>query len=81
TEFEVRFFVEGSGLFYLHTNGRVYAVICEQGDLISVPDSTTHWFDMGPRPHFTAIRFFTNPEGWVANFTGSDIASRFPRFE
>lgn len=81
TEFEVRFFVEGSGLFYLHTNGRVYAVICEQGDLISVPDGTTHWFDMGPRPHFTAIRLFTNPEGWVANFTGSDIASRFPRFE
>jgi 1,2-dihydroxy-3-keto-5-methylthiopentene dioxygenase len=56
-------------------------VICEQGDLISVPDGTTHWFDMGPRPHFTAIRLFTNPEGWVANFTGSDIASRFPRFE
>jgi 1,2-dihydroxy-3-keto-5-methylthiopentene dioxygenase len=81
TEFEVRFFVEGSGLFYLHTTGRVYAVICEQGDLISVPDGTTHWFDMGPRPHFTAIRLFTNPEGWVANFTGSDIASRFPRFE
>lgn len=81
TEFEVRFFVEGSGLFYLHTNDRVYAVICEQGDLISVPAGTTHWFDMGPRPNFTAIRLFTNPDGWVANFTGSDIASRFPRYE
>lgn len=81
SEFEVRFFVEGKGLFYLHVKNRVYSVLCEQGDLISVPDGTTHWFDMGPRPHFTAIRLFTNPEGWVANFTGSDIASRFPRFE
>jgi 1,2-dihydroxy-3-keto-5-methylthiopentene dioxygenase len=28
-----------------------------------------------------AIRLFNNPEGWVANFTGEDIAGRFPRLE
>jgi 1,2-dihydroxy-3-keto-5-methylthiopentene dioxygenase len=33
---------------------------------------------MGPRPRFTAIRLFTTPAGWVATFTGSDIAARFP---
>jgi 1,2-dihydroxy-3-keto-5-methylthiopentene dioxygenase len=79
SEFEVRFFVEGQGLFYLHAPGRVYAVTCTQGDLISVPAGTPHWFDMGPSPSFTAIRLFTNPEGWVAHFTGSPIASRYPR--
>jgi 1,2-dihydroxy-3-keto-5-methylthiopentene dioxygenase len=36
---------------------------------------------MGPRPHFLAIRIFSNPEGWVANFTGSPIAEQFPRYE
>jgi 1,2-dihydroxy-3-keto-5-methylthiopentene dioxygenase len=36
---------------------------------------------MGPAPRFTALRLFNNPEGWVANFTGSDIADRHPRFE
>ena len=36
---------------------------------------------MCARPHFQAIRFFTNPEGWVASFTGSAIAQRYPRFE
>jgi len=36
---------------------------------------------MGPNPNFTAIRLFNNPEGWVANFTGSDIAQRFNRLE
>lgn len=81
SDFEVRFFVEGRGLFYLHVGDRVYSMLCEQNDLISVPDGTTHWFDMGARPHFTAIRLFTSPEGWVANFTGSDIAARFPRFD
>jgi 1,2-dihydroxy-3-keto-5-methylthiopentene dioxygenase len=80
SEDEVRFFVDGQGLFYIHKDEQVYATLCEKGDLISVPNNTTHWFDMGPEPRFTAIRLFTNPEGWVANFTGSDIASRFPRF-
>jgi 1,2-dihydroxy-3-keto-5-methylthiopentene dioxygenase len=26
-----------------------------------------------------AIRLFTNKEGWVARFTGTDLADRFPR--
>ena len=81
SEDEVRFFVAGSGLFTLHIGERVLEVLCEAGDLISVPDGTRHWFDMGPAPHFIAIRLFGNPDGWVASFTGDDIAQRFPRYE
>ena len=81
SEDEVRFFVAGSGLFTLHIGERIYEVLCTAGDLIGVPDGTPHWFDMGPKPSFVAIRMFTNKEGWVANFTGSDIARGFPRFE
>lgn len=81
SEDEVRFFVAGSGVFTLHVNDKVYEVLCEAGDLIGVPDGTRHWFDMGPAPYFVAIRLFTNTEGWVANFTGTDIAGRFPRYE
>jgi 1,2-dihydroxy-3-keto-5-methylthiopentene dioxygenase len=80
-EDEVRFFVAGSGLFTLHVDGKVHEVLCEAGDLIAVPDRMTHWFDMGPEPSFVAIRFFTEPEGWVGHFTGTDIARRFPRYE
>jgi 1,2-dihydroxy-3-keto-5-methylthiopentene dioxygenase len=80
-DFEVRFFIDGSGLFYLHVGDKVYAAFCEKGDLISVPAGTTHWFDMGENPNFKVIRLFTTPEGWVANFTGSDIAQRFPTFD
>lgn len=78
-EDEVRFFVEGSGLFCLHLNGQVWQVLCEKNDLISVPAGTPHWFDMGAAPHFTAIRIFDNPEGWIAKFTGDAIADRYPR--
>ena len=78
-EDEVRFFVDGAGLFTLHVGDRVYEVLCERGDLVSVPAGTRHWFDMGPDPSFVAVRLFTNPAGWVAEFTGDDIAARFPR--
>ena len=81
SEDEVRFFVRGHGLFYLHVDGRVYSMLCEKDDLISVPANTKHWFDMGPNPTFTAIRLFNNPDGWVANFTGDDIAGGFPLLE
>lgn len=81
SEDEVRFFVSGQGLFSLHLDDRVLEVVCEAGDLIGVPAGTPHWFDMGPAPRFTAIRLFNNPEGWVAQFTGSTIASRFTRLD
>ena len=78
-EDEVRFFVEGRGLFCLHIGEEVLQVRCEADDWISVPAGTKHWFDMGAEPCFCAIRFFDNPEGWVAQFSGDPIADRFPR--
>lgn len=78
SEDEVRFFVEGKGLFTLHVKDHVLVTLCEKDDLISVPAGTPHWFDMSDQPQFCAIRFFNNPEGWVANYTDSDIAKQFP---
>ncbi len=77
-DFEIRFFVDGAGIFYLHLGDKVYIVLCEKGDLLSVPADTKHWFDMGRDPNFKCIRLFTTEDGWVGNFTGSDIATRFP---
>jgi 1,2-dihydroxy-3-keto-5-methylthiopentene dioxygenase len=78
---EDRYFARGAGVFYLHVGGRVYGVLCEAGDLLSVPANTTHWFDMGTRPDYVSIRFFHDDDGWVGNFTGSDIAQSFPTFD
>jgi 1,2-dihydroxy-3-keto-5-methylthiopentene dioxygenase len=78
---EDRFFARGSGVFYLHANEKVHAVLCEAGDVISVPANTTHWFDMGTRPDYVSVRFFHDDDGWVGNFTGSDIAASFATFD
>ncbi|MEB3322561.1 MAG: acireductone dioxygenase [Synechococcaceae cyanobacterium] len=80
-EDEVRFFEEGRGLFCLHLGDEVLQLLCERDDWIAVPAGTRHWFDMGPRPSFCALRFFNNPAGWVAEFTGDPIAERFPGLE
>ncbi|TAJ47956.1 MAG: cupin [Herbiconiux sp.] len=78
---EDRFFARGSGVFYLHVNGKVHAVFCEAGDLLSVPKDTTHWFDMGTSPDYVSVRFFHDDDGWVGNFTGSDVSSRFATYD
>ena len=81
SEDEVRFFVEGRGLFCLHIGEEVLHLICERNDWIAVPAGTRHWFDMGPEPRFCALRFFDDPAGWVADFTGDPIADRYPRLD
>jgi 1,2-dihydroxy-3-keto-5-methylthiopentene dioxygenase len=78
TEDEVRFFHEGAGNFVLHMQGRVYDAHCTQGDLISVPAHTQHWFDSGDAPNFTVLRVFTDTSGWTPHYTGTDMAERFP---
>ena len=74
---EVRFFVEGSGIFYMHAEGKVVELQNVRGDLIRVPAGAPHWFDSGETPFFTAIRMFTRPDGWVGAFTGDPITTRF----
>jgi 1,2-dihydroxy-3-keto-5-methylthiopentene dioxygenase len=77
SEDEIRFFVRGKGLFTMHINNKVYEAVCEKDDLISVPAGTPHWFDMGDSPAFTCIRLFDSPDGWIADYTGSEIAKNF----
>ncbi len=79
-EDEVRFFVEGTGAFYLHVGDEIYQVIGEVNDLLSVPRGTKHWFDGGPDGFFTVIRLFSDKNGWVAHFTGDPIAESVPTF-
>jgi 1,2-dihydroxy-3-keto-5-methylthiopentene dioxygenase len=76
TEDEVRFFVDGQGYFWFNLeNGEpVFNVLCQVGDLISVPQGTAHWFDAGKEnPHVKAIRMFIDTSGWVPHYTESNV--------
>jgi 1,2-dihydroxy-3-keto-5-methylthiopentene dioxygenase len=82
SEDEIRFFVDGQGLFWFHLeNGEIFNVLCEKGDLISVPEGTKHWFDAGEKnPFVKAIRIFIDMSGWVPHYTGSEIEQRYNNF-
>jgi 1,2-dihydroxy-3-keto-5-methylthiopentene dioxygenase len=56
-------------------------VVCESGDLMTVPAGTRHWFDMGSEPDFAAIRFFEQEDGWIGHFTGDAIGASFPTLD
>lgn len=77
SEDEVRFFVYGRGLFWFNVNGEVFSMLCEEGDLLSVPALSKHWFDMGDAPQLKVIRMFTDPQGWVANYTESSVDANY----
>lgn len=78
---EARFFVAGQGLFSLHIADHVYEILCERGDLLVIPANTWHWFDMGERPSYVTLRMLGQADGWQAEYSGDEIASRFNRLE
>lgn len=79
SEDEIRFFVDGKGLFWFNLETEpVFNLLCEKGDLISVPAGTKHWFDAGPvRPFVKAIRIFIDMSGWVPDYTASKLEEKF----
>ena len=77
-EDEVRFIVEGRGLFHIHpAHGPVFAIEVEAGDLIRVPRGTHHWFDLCADRRIRAIRLFQDPSGWTPHYTQSGVDRGF----
>jgi 1,2-dihydroxy-3-keto-5-methylthiopentene dioxygenase len=77
-EDEVRFIVEGRGLFHIHPReGQVFAIEVEAGDLIRVPRGTHHWFDLCVDRRIRAIRLFQDTSGWTPHYTASGVDRNF----
>jgi 1,2-dihydroxy-3-keto-5-methylthiopentene dioxygenase len=77
-EDEVRFIVEGRGVFHIHpAQGPVFAIEVEAGDLIRVPRGTHHWFDLCADRRIRAIRLFQDPSGWTPHYTSSGVDRGF----
>lgn len=83
SEDEIRFFVDGQGIFWFNLETEpVFNLLCERGDLISVPAGTKHWFDAGAsRPFVKAIRIFIDMSGWVPHYTESKVDQQFSGFK
>jgi 1,2-dihydroxy-3-keto-5-methylthiopentene dioxygenase len=77
-EDEVRFIIEGRGLFHIHPReGPVFAIEVGAGDLIRVPRGTWHWFDLCSDRRIRAIRLFQDVSGWTPQYTDSGVDRGF----
>lgn len=78
SEAEVRFTVEGRGVFHLHPdNGPVFAVTVESGDMINVPCGMKHWFNLCDDRKIRCIRFFEDPAGWTPHYVDAAVHEKY----
>lgn len=75
-EDEVRFIVDGAGIFTLTRGDETFSVTVEAGDLISVPAGTEHYFTLTPERNVKAIRLFQTVDGWVAIYPEDSLDAR-----
>ena len=76
-EDEVRFIIEGRGLFHVNAGDSVFVLEVGRGDLIRVPRGTHHWFDLCAEKRIRAIRLFQNASGWTPHYTDSGVDRGF----
>lgn len=70
SEDEVRFCLSGRGIFHLNpADSEVFAIELEQGDLISIPAGTKHWFNLCQDKRMKVIRLFQDSTGWTPRYS------------
>jgi len=72
---EVRFVVDGSGIFPIKIGDEVVEVHVEAGDLIVVPAGARHWFELDDNRKIKCIRVFKTPAGWEAIYNENEKAT------
>ncbi|HTN42824.1 MAG TPA: cupin domain-containing protein [Nitrospiria bacterium] len=75
TDDEVRFVVDGSGVFTIRKKDLIFDVTVVAGDLMVVPAYTRHWFDLTPERKIKCIRIFKDSSGWVAIYEEPEVSS------
>jgi 1,2-dihydroxy-3-keto-5-methylthiopentene dioxygenase len=77
SEDEVRFILAGRGVFFLRKGDRVASVEVVPGDMLRVPEGTTHWFTLCAERRIRAIRWFQDTTGWTPHYTGTGVDQHF----
>ncbi len=68
-EDEVRFVLEGEGVFDIRSNDdRWMRVMVEAGDLIVVPEGRYHRFELTDENTIICVRLFKDKSGWVPSY-------------
>jgi 1,2-dihydroxy-3-keto-5-methylthiopentene dioxygenase len=74
---EVRYIIDGEGTFgFVRPDASQVELTVHPEDYINVPSDTEHWFDLTAARQIKAVRYFTTTEGWVPEYTNTEIRLR-----
>lgn len=76
TDDEVRFTVEGEGIFGVNPlTDPPFEICVEAGDLLVVPAMTRHWFELTEKKNICCIRIFKENPKWEAIYEMTPLVS------
>lgn len=79
SEDEVRFTVEGRGVFWIDPDeASVFSIEVTAGDLINVPAGTKHWFHLCDDRRIRCIRLFEDASGWTPHYVDQAVHGAHP---
>ena len=71
---EVRYIIDGEGIFgFVRPDASQVELTVQPEDYINVPSDTEHWFALTASRQIKAVRYFTTTEGWVPEYTNTEI--------
>ena len=71
---EVRYIVSGEGIFgFVRPDGSQIELVVQAEEYINVPAGTEHWFYLSSPRRIKAVRYFISTEGWVPEYTDTQI--------
>lgn len=77
---EVRFILEGEGIFDVRSRGdRAMRILVEVADLVVVPAMRYHRFLLTESRTIRAVRLFKDPSGWVPRYRSNGALADGPR--
>ncbi len=78
---EVRYIIAGEGIFgFVRPDASQVELTVQPEDYINVPSNTEHWFYLTGSRQIKAVRYFTTTEGWMPEYTDTEIRLRPARF-
>lgn len=76
---EAYLILDGKYQINLHSDEKVIQLQCEKGDFILIPADIKRWMDIGESGKLIAVKCTEKEEMASIQYTGSNIADRFPR--
>ncbi|MBU7586188.1 MAG: acireductone dioxygenase [Nostoc sp. TH1S01] len=59
---------------FVRPDGSQVQLLVQSQDYISIPAGVEHWCSLTAALNFKAVRYFTSAEGWLPNYTGTQLS-------